>query len=210
MSFQKIRSFVWETAKLVFISLVIILPIRYFLVEPFFVLGASMEPTFQNGDYLVINEISYLTGKPNRGDVVVFQYPHNPKECESIVYQFTHSKNCPYYIKRVIALPGETVILNDRGVLIKNAESPDGFFLKEEYLANKKTYDGKSAPARVSVRKSNPLLDHGNGKNKKNLPKAQRHVRYPARRPEVLGKSAESLQAYRARLRLRPHRHADF
>src|SRR3989338_2433801 len=130
MSFQKIRSFVWETAKLVFISLVIILPIRYFLVEP----------TYQNGDYLVINEISYLTGKPNRGDVVVFQYPHNPKECESIVYQFTHSKNCPYYIKRVIALPGETVILNDRGVLIKNAESPDGFFLKEEYLANKETY----------------------------------------------------------------------
>ncbi len=140
MSFQKIGSFFWETFKLALISLVIILPIRYFLVEPFFVLGASMEPTFQNGDYLIINELSYLTGKPSRGDVVVFQYPNNPRECESLAYQFTHSKNCPYYIKRVIALPGESIVLNDQGVFIKNGENPDGFFLKEEYLPNKETY----------------------------------------------------------------------
>src|SRR3990167_9647124 len=99
MSFQKIRSFVWETAKLVFISLVIILPIRYFLVEPFFVLGASMEPTFQNGDYLIIDEISYILGSPKRDDVIVFHYPYNTKQ---------------FYIKRIIGLPGETVVLNEK------------------------------------------------------------------------------------------------
>ena len=146
MQFKKIGSFLWETFKLALISLLVILPIRYFLVEPFFVLGASMEPNFQNGDYLVIDEISYLTGNPARGDVVVFQYPHNPRECQNIVYQFTHSKDCPYYIKRVIAMPGESIAIDDKGILIKNAEKPNGFFLEEKYLPNnnKETYGNVS------------------------------------------------------------------
>ena len=62
MQFRKVLSFLWETLKLVLISLAIIVPIRYFVVQPFFVLGASMEPTFENGDYLIIDEISYLVG----------------------------------------------------------------------------------------------------------------------------------------------------
>lgn len=144
MQFKKIGSFLWETFKLAVISLLIILPIRYFLVEPFFVLGASMEPNFQNGDYLVINEIGYLIGDPARGDIVVFQYPHNPRECQSITYQFTHSKDCPYYIKRVIALPGESITINEKGILIKNAEKPKGFFLEETYLPNKEVYGNVS------------------------------------------------------------------
>ena len=123
--FGKVGSFLWEMTKLAVISLVIILPIRYFIIQPFFVLGASMEPNFQNGDYLIINEIGYHLDKPHRGDVIVFKYPNNPSQ---------------YYIKRVIGLPGEVVIISDNSVSIKNKENPDGFELKEDYLSNMETY----------------------------------------------------------------------
>jgi len=63
MTLKALGAFLFETAKLVLVSLLIIVPIRYFVVQPFFVLGASMEPTFQNGDYLIIDEISYIMGK---------------------------------------------------------------------------------------------------------------------------------------------------
>ncbi|MEK7519925.1 MAG: signal peptidase I [Patescibacteria group bacterium] len=127
MNFQKVLSFLWETAKLVLISLIIILPIRYFVVQPFFVLGASMEPTFTDGDYLIINELTYLTtGEPTRGDVVVFKYPYDQSK---------------YYIKRIVGLPGEIVVIADDGVTIKNKEHPEGFALNEEYLPpNRETY----------------------------------------------------------------------
>ncbi len=129
MNFRKIASFFWETFKLVVISLVIIVPIRYFVMQPFFVLGASMEPTFENGDYLIIDEISYILGEPERGDVVVFRYPHNPKQ---------------YYIKRIVGLPGEVVMIHDKGVTVKNKEFPEGFPLKEEYLPGADTYGNMS------------------------------------------------------------------
>lgn len=122
---KKILSFSWETAKLAFVSLAIILPIRYFVIQPFFVLGASMEPNFENGDYLIINEIGYRLDKPRRGDVVVFKYPNNPTQ---------------YYIKRIIGLPGEVLTITDGKVSIKNKENPDGFALKEDYLKGVETY----------------------------------------------------------------------
>lgn len=124
MNFRKFLSFVWETLKLVVISLAIIVPIRYFVIQPFFVLGASMEPTFQNGDYLIIDEIGYILGEPARGDVIVFRYPHNPSQ---------------YYIKRIVGLPGEFVEIHDKGVTIKNKANPDGFSLQEEYLPDPST-----------------------------------------------------------------------
>jgi len=130
MDFKKISNFIWETAKLVVISLIIIIPLRYFVVQPFFVLGASMEPTFQNGDYLVINEISYELGDPERGDVVVFKYPYDTSQ---------------YYIKRIIGLPGEIVEIKDGRVVIKNKDNPDGFFMEEPYLEKEKdTFGGSS------------------------------------------------------------------
>lgn len=91
-------SFVLEIVKTVIISLAIILPIRYFLIQPFMVDGASMEPNFYNADYLIIDEISYRFKVPERGDVVVFKNPENTKE---------------YFIKRVIGLPGETIKIQD-------------------------------------------------------------------------------------------------
>lgn len=83
----------------------IIVPIRYFLVQPFFVRGASMEPNFRDGEYLVIDEISYRMRDPRRGEVIVFQFPRNPSQ---------------YYIKRIVGLPGETVFIDDGQVTIRN------------------------------------------------------------------------------------------
>lgn len=129
MDLKKIGIFIFDTLKLAIVAVVIVLPIRYFVIQPFFVLGASMEPTFQNGDYLIIDEISYRLGEPERGNVIVFRYPNNPKQ---------------FYIKRIVGLPGEVVVINEQGVTIKNKENPDGLLLKEEYLREAHTYGNMS------------------------------------------------------------------
>jgi len=116
---KKFLIFVWELTKIVAISLAIILPVRYFLIQPFYVKGASMEPNFHDREYLIIDEISYRFNNPERGQVIVFRYPRNPQE---------------YYIKRVVGLPGEQVLIKDGTVSIFNDEHPDGFMLDEEYL----------------------------------------------------------------------------
>ncbi len=112
--------FVVEVVQIMVIALAIILPVRWLLIMPFIVKGASMEPTFLNNEYLIIDELSYNFHAVNRGDVIVFHPPTAPKE---------------YYIKRVIGLPGETVNINDGVITIKNAENPSGFQVKESYIA---------------------------------------------------------------------------
>lgn len=113
--------FVWETIKIIIISILIVVPIRYFLIQPFFVKGMSMEPGFDDGQYLIIDEISYRFEPVERGDVVVFKYPFNPSE---------------YYIKRIIGLPGETVEIVGGGVIVYNGANPNGKVLDEKiYLA---------------------------------------------------------------------------
>lgn len=116
---NEIFAFIWETVKIVAISLAIILPIRYFLVQPFFVKGASMESNFQDGDYIFVDELSYDFSNPSRGDVVIFRYPLDQTQ---------------FFIKRVIGLPGETVDIKDNKVTIYNKAHPDGFVLSEPYL----------------------------------------------------------------------------
>lgn len=116
---REILAFVGETVRIVVISLAIILPIRYFLVQPFFVKGASMESNFEDGDYIFIDELSYQFSNPARGDVVVFRYPVDPGQ---------------FFIKRVVALPAETVEIRKNQVIIYNAEDTEGFVLDEPYL----------------------------------------------------------------------------
>ena len=111
--------FIWETV-IIIISLAIILPIRYYLVQPFFVKGASMEPNFDDKDYLLIDELSYRFNPPKRGEVIVFRYPYDDEH--------------PFYIKRIIGLPDETVEIRNNIVKIFNDERKDGFTLKEIYL----------------------------------------------------------------------------
>ncbi|MDD5071124.1 MAG: signal peptidase I [Patescibacteria group bacterium] len=119
-------SFVFELVKIIVISLVIIIPIRYFLVQPFYVKGASMEPNFYDHEYLIIDEISYRFREPTRGDIIVFRYPKNPQE---------------YFIKRIVALPGEKIQIKDGQVHIANDSDLNSFILDEPYLASgTKTY----------------------------------------------------------------------
>ncbi|MBI2062356.1 MAG: signal peptidase I [Candidatus Yanofskybacteria bacterium] len=124
-----VLAFVWETIKVIVISLAIILPIRYYLVQPFFVKGASMEPNFEDGDYLLINEISYRFGEPERGDVIIFRWPVDTKQ---------------FFIKRIIGLPNETVEIKDNTVMIYNKNKPEGFVLEESYLAPEQKTLGNS------------------------------------------------------------------
>lgn len=113
--------FIIEIVKVIVISLAIIIPVRYFLIQPFYVKGASMEPSFYDNEYLVIDEISYRFNEPERGDIVVFRYPKNPSQ---------------FFIKRVIGVPGETVEIKNNRVVIFNDEYPKGFVLDEsEYLS---------------------------------------------------------------------------
>jgi signal peptidase I len=116
---HEIAAFFWETIKIVVISLVVILPIRYFIVQPFFVKGASMESNFEDGDYIFVNELAYEVGTVHRGDVVIFRYPLDQSQ---------------FFIKRVIGLPGETVDIKDNKVTIYNAQHPEGVVLNEPYL----------------------------------------------------------------------------
>lgn len=115
------REEVWETVRFLFIALAIVLPVRVFIAQPFIVSGASMDPTFASGQYLIVDELSYHLGDPSRGDVVIFKYPKNPKQ---------------YFIKRVIGLPGETVVVNGKGqVFIKDKDGKTVLTLEEPYVA---------------------------------------------------------------------------
>jgi len=113
---KSVLTFVWEIIKITVITLAIIIPVRYFLMQPFFVKGASMEPNFDDGQYLIIDEVSYRWRIPERGEVIVFRYPADPGQ---------------FYIKRIIGLPGETVEVSNNQVEIFNAEHPLGFVLDE-------------------------------------------------------------------------------
>lgn len=116
---QSIKDFVWDLVKIIVISLAIILPIRYYLIQPFVVKGSSMEPNFSDGDYLIINEIGYRFEDPKRGDVIVFKYPKDLSQ---------------YYIKRIIGLPGETIEVKEGKVKISSDNYNETIELKEPYL----------------------------------------------------------------------------
>jgi len=101
--------FVWEILKIVLIALVIVIPIRYFLFQPFIVKGQSMEPNFENSNYLIVDELSYRFRDPQRGEVVVFRYPKNISQ---------------RFIKRIIGLPGEKIEI-EAGVVMMNGKILD-------------------------------------------------------------------------------------
>jgi len=111
--------------------------IRTYFISPFQVFGPSMCNTLNYfndscqrsyGEYLIVNKFSYQNffgwqvGSPDRGDIIVFHPPHDNDE---------------FYIKRVIGLPGDKVILKDGYVYIHNKDNPDGFQLDEPYLSEK-------------------------------------------------------------------------
>jgi signal peptidase I len=102
---HKLLSTVWELLKFILITLIIVVPIRTFIAQPFIVSGLSMYPTFHDHDYLIIDELSYYLREPKRGEVIVFHYPKDTTK---------------YFIKRVIGLPGETVTVRNNEVHVTN------------------------------------------------------------------------------------------
>lgn len=112
--------FVAEILQIAVFALAIILPVRYFLIQPFIVKGASMEPNFYDSEYLIVDELTYRFRVPERGEIVVFRPPNHEDQ---------------FYIKRVIGLPGETVEVRNGKVTIFNDEYPNGVLLQETYIA---------------------------------------------------------------------------
>lgn len=111
--------FLLELVKVAVLAGVTIALVRYFLFKPFYVKGASMEPNFFDKEYLIIDELTYRLRVPQRGEVIVFKYPENPKE---------------YFLKRIIGLPGERVKVAEGQITIYNTAHPEGIVLNEPYL----------------------------------------------------------------------------
>jgi len=124
-------NFFTELLKFVLVAAAIVVPLRLFVAQPFIVSGASMDPTFHNREYLIVDELTYRLSPPQRGDVVIFRYPKDPTQ---------------YFIKRIIGLPGETVMVKDGAVEVR---TKDGTTIKldESYVVNK----GNGADASYSV-----------------------------------------------------------
>lgn len=122
----------FEILEIAAIAVITVVIVRTFLLQPFLVNGASMEPNFESGDYLMIDELTYRLRAPERGEVIVFRYPGDEST---------------FYIKRIIGLPGEKVSLKKDGITIFNAAHPEGLKLDESYLPQDLSgYDEKVFP----------------------------------------------------------------
>lgn len=116
---QSAKSMVTEIIQFAILAIIIVLPIRFFIAQPFIVSGASMEDTFQSNEYLIVDRVSYYFHEPERGDVIVFRYPRNPSQ---------------FFIKRIIGLPGDTVTIDGDVVTVSNDQNPTGVVLDEPYI----------------------------------------------------------------------------
>ena len=112
--------FLLELVKVAVLAGITIAFVRYFLFKPFYVKGASMEPNFFDKEYLIIDELSYRLRAPERGEVIVFKYPENPKE---------------FFLKRIVGLPGERIKVAEGQITVYNKEHPEGIILSEPYLS---------------------------------------------------------------------------
>lgn len=83
--------------------------------------GASMMPTMQEGEYILINKLAYYLEEPERGDIIVLQYPRDPSRD---------------FIKRVIAVPGDEVVIENETVIV------NGQLLSEPYINGPPKYSG--------------------------------------------------------------------
>jgi signal peptidase I len=130
------KKFLKEFLGVAILSIIIVLPIRIFIAQPFVVSGDSMDHTFANGNYLIVDELSYRFEAPKRGEVIVFKVPEKALELSHYALNKT-----VYFIKRIVGLPGETVQIDGDKVTIFNTANPNGLVLNEPY-----TYIDKLSP----------------------------------------------------------------
>ncbi|MDO8503146.1 MAG: signal peptidase I [bacterium] len=110
---RRLGSFILDVLQSVVLALALFMLAYLFAFQPHQVRGRSMIPSFQDGEYLLTDKVSYRTGVPKRGDVIVFAAPPNRNED---------------FIKRIIALPRETVSIKDTKIYINNK------LVEESYL----------------------------------------------------------------------------
>lgn len=120
---EKKENLLSEIVRFSLVALLIVLPIRIFIAQPFIVSGASMETTFSTGEYLIIDQLTYHMEEPGRGEVIVFRYPKDPSK---------------FFIKRIIGLPGDTIAITGSQITIKNPMYPEGTILTEPYIRGMK------------------------------------------------------------------------
>jgi signal peptidase I len=117
---EKRENFFTELLKFALVAVIIVLPMRLFVAQPFIVSGISMVPTFEDAQYLIIDEATYHFSAPKRGDVIVFRYPKDPSQ---------------FFIKRIIGLPGETVHISGNTVSVSKTDG-SSVVLDESYIVN--------------------------------------------------------------------------
>ena len=109
--------------KFAVITILIVVPIRMYVAQPFIVNGASMSPTFETGQYLIVDQFTYHFGEPQRGDVVIFKFPQDTSK---------------FFIKRVVGLPGERVVIDAGIVTIVKEDGSEEVVLNEPYIEFKR------------------------------------------------------------------------
>lgn len=117
------HSWLGEILQVIIISLIVVIPFRMYIAQPFLVSGPSMDDTFHDGQYLIVDELTYHNRDPKRGEVVIFKYPLDQKK---------------YFIKRIIGLPGETIEIKNNQVIISNQIEQISVTLAEPYVRTDK------------------------------------------------------------------------
>lgn len=104
----------------ILIAVILAFFIRHFIVELYMVEGPSMRPTLVSGERLVVNKFLYRFKTPERGEIIVFRYPRDPQRD---------------FIKRVIAIPGDTIAIKD-GRVVHNGKVLDEPYILERTLGS--------------------------------------------------------------------------
>lgn len=112
----EVKDHFWRT---IIVFILVVVGLRLFVIDPFLVHGSSMDPTFHDGNYVIVDKLTYALSNPKRGDVIVFKAP---------------TEDGRYFIKRIIGLPGERVVVDGSVVQIYNTEFPNGFVIYEPYV----------------------------------------------------------------------------
>lgn len=117
--FTSIGKFIISFLETIVVALVISIVLYIFVMTPHEVIGNSMYPSYKNGEYLMANKISYRINDPQRGDVIIFEYQENQD-----------------FIKRIIALPGDTIMLKDGQFYINDFLLDESNYLSDAIYTN--------------------------------------------------------------------------
>jgi len=123
---EEAKSSFWELLRYALIAIIIVVPFRIFIAQPYVVSGSSMDPTFKDADYLIVDQLSVRFEDPKRESVIIIRYPKDPSK---------------FFIKRLIAFPGETVEIKNGLVTIYNDSNKNGIKLNEPYVVYGKQED---------------------------------------------------------------------